>query len=164
MKEHYWRFTNLKIRFEKLSYLTARKYCFIVACLDPACRRQINVLKQTLEKSFSDLGTSLLARDTCQLHCSIITCTNINLQSSQLINILGGFRGSVAAVSEVRPTQLIVTSKWSVFARATFITGIDHHPRRSRILQPLNSPRGRLNSATDDELLPSRENCSKVGN
>lgn len=116
------RFTNLRIRFNKLSYLAKTETRYIVACLDPTCRKRIEELKRALEKAFRDLGKSLLDRDTCQLHCSIVACTNLNV-SVDLLKVLGHFRKPISAINDIHPTRLIVTSKWNVLACGTFLDG-----------------------------------------
>lgn len=116
------RFTDLKIRFNKLSYLAKTETRYIVACLDPDCRKRIEELKRSLEKAFRDLGISLLDRDTCQLHCSIVACTNLNV-SVDLLEILGHFRKPISSINDIHPTRLIVTSKWNVLACGTFLDG-----------------------------------------
>ncbi|OQR77195.1 hypothetical protein BIW11_07271 [Tropilaelaps mercedesae] len=122
MRNNRRRFSNLKIRFEKLSYLAKTKTRYIVVCLDPSCRKKIEALKHCLEKSFRDLGKSLLDRDTCQLHCSIVACTSLNVRVN-LLDVLRDFRPTIADVNEIHPTRLIVTSKWKVLACGTFQNG-----------------------------------------
>lgn len=122
------RLMNLKIRFSKLTYLAKTETRYIVACLDRTCIKEVEKLKRGLEKAFGKLGKSLLDRDTCQLHCSIVACTNLNVQV-KLTDVLQDFRAKISHVRTITPSRLILTSRWNVLACGTFGNGTVEFPR-----------------------------------